>query len=85
MTDLERMIIATSIACGIFLVVYVAFLLWLPHAAPPLRDRIVARFRRWNEVMEIALEKGTYAWAVVTVVFAALTLIGAVAYLFVPH
>ena len=85
MSDLERMIVGISIATGIFGVIWLLFVLWVPHAPRPLRDRIVTRFTKWSELMEGVLERGAYPWAVIMVVFFALTLIGAVAYLFVPH
>jgi hypothetical protein len=84
-SDLEQIIVRISIATGILAVAGVAFVLWLPHAPFPLRNRIVARFTKWNGFMERVLERGIYAWAVVMVLFFALTLIGAVAYLFVPR
>jgi hypothetical protein len=85
MSDVERVIVGISIATGILAVTGVVFVLWLPHAPLPLRNRIVARFTKWSDFMERVLERGAYPWAVVMVVFMALTLIGAVAYLFVPR
>lgn len=67
-TDVQRAIVGISIATGVLAVAASVFVLWVPQAPAPLRDRMIARFGRWNDIMERVLARGAYTWAVVMVV-----------------
>ena len=85
-SDLERMIVVVAIAMGVLFVVLTLLLILLTRFAPAtVQQRVYAASARWNEMMLRLLDRGAYVWAVVMVVTIGLTLIGAVALLFLPR
>ena len=80
------MIVVIAIAAGVLFVLLMLLLILLTRLAPTtVQQRVYAATARWNEMMLRLLDRSAYVWAVVMVVTIGLTLIGAVALLFVPH
>jgi Trk-type K+ transport system membrane component len=84
-TDLERWTIVVGIGTVVLFVALILLLVLLQLAPKAMQQRVYAATARWNEMMLRLLDRGAYAFAVVMVVTIGLSLIGAVALLFVPR